>query len=183
MNDLAPTTSTTLTLAVADAMAVFYESLMNISREKFAVNHPGGLLGKSLSLKVERLMLSLKECPVANKEMTFQEGLMLMTQKPVGAIAICEGDKLLGILVEGDIRRALSKDKDILSKKLTEYMNAAPTTISSQSLAFEALKVMENREQPFSILPVVKDEKFLGFIRLHDLFRAGFVQSQGPKTN
>ena len=114
LNDLAPTTSTTVTLALGDAMAVLYENVLGVSREKFAINHPAGLLGKSLSLTVDRLMLKASDCPVVGESATLQEAILAMTEKPVGMCAVLDSNKLVGILVEGDIRRAFAKSPEAI---------------------------------------------------------------------
>jgi arabinose-5-phosphate isomerase len=178
INDLAPTTSTTVALALGDAMAVLYENVLGVSKEKFAVNHPAGLLGKTLSLKVERLMIPASECPQVDEKATLQDAIMAMTQKPVGMCAIVNGGLMKGILVEGDIRRAFAKRADAIQMPINEFMNTKPTTLLPTILAFEALKVMEDTDRPLSVIPIVEDGNFLGVLRLHDLFRAGFHSSK-----
>ena len=178
INDLAPTTSTTLALALGDAMAVLYENALGVSKEKFAVNHPAGLLGKSLSLTVDRLMVGREDCPVVSLGSTLQEAIIIMTQKPVGMCAVTNGQKLVGILVEGDIRRAFAKRPDAISTKVDELMTKDPIALTLKTLAFEALKKMETPERQISVVPVLSDEgNFLGVLRLHDLFKAGFNSS------
>ena len=178
INDLAPTTSTTVALALGDAMAVLYENVLGVSKEKFAVNHPAGLLGKTLSLKVERLMIPASECPQVDEKATLQDAIMAMTQKPVGMCAIVNGGLMKGILVEGDIRRAFAKRADAIQMPISEFMNAKPTTLLPTILAFEALKVMEDTDRPLSVIPIVENGNFLGVLRLHDLFKAGFHSSK-----
>ncbi len=177
LNDLAPTTSTTVALAVGDAMAVLYENVMGVSREKFAINHPAGLLGKSLSLTVDRLMIKASDCPAVNESATLQEAILAMTQKPVGMCAIVEGNFLKGILVEGDIRRAFAKSVEAIKTPVKNIMTSKPTTLSSSTLAFDALKTMENPSRLLNVAPVVDDGEFRGVLRLHDLFKAGFNSS------
>ena len=178
INDLAPTTSTTVALALGDAMAVLYENVLGVSKEKFAVNHPAGLLGKTLSLKVERLMIPASECPQVDEKATLQDAIMAMTQKPVGMCAIVNGGLMKGILVEGDIRRAFAKRADAIQMPINEFMNTKPTTLLPTILAFEALKVMEDTDRPLSVIPIVENGNFLGVLRLHDLFKAGFHSSK-----
>ncbi len=177
INDLAPTTSTTLALAIGDAMAVLYENVLGVSKEKFAVNHPAGLLGKSLSLTVDRLMIPAHDCPVVGQSATLQEAILAMTKKPVGMCAIIDEGRLSGILVEGDIRRAFAKSPDAIKVPVREIMTATPTTLRTTTLAFDALKAMENTDRPLSVAPVVDDGAFRGVLRLHDLFKAGFNSS------
>ncbi len=177
INDLAPTTSTTVALALGDAMAVLYENVMGVSKEKFAVNHPAGLLGKSLSLTVDRLMMSAADCPAVGESATLQDAILAMTQKPVGMCAVISGKNLLGILVEGDIRRAFAKSADAIKTPVKDIMTAKPTTLGSSTLAFEALKIMENPLRLLNVAPVVDEGVFKGVLRLHDLFKAGFNSS------
>jgi arabinose-5-phosphate isomerase len=181
INDLAPTTSTTVALALGDSMAVLYENVLGVSKEKFAVNHPAGLLGKTLSLKVERLMIPASECPQVEEKATLQDAIMAMTQKPVGMCAIVGGGLMKGIIVEGDIRRAFAKRVDAIQRPISEFMNSNPTTLLPTILAFEALKLMEDTERPLNVLPIVENGKFEGVLRLHDLFKAGFHSSRATK--
>ncbi len=178
LNDLAPTTSTTLALALGDAMAVLYENVLGVSKEKFAVNHPAGLLGKSLSLTVDRLLTKREDCPSISEDATLQDAILVMTQKPVGMCAVLKGEELTGILVEGDIRRAFAKSRDAIQMKVSELMTRKPISVKPDLLAFEALKIMENPDRLISVVPVV-DAKghFCGVLRLHDLFKAGFNSS------
>jgi arabinose-5-phosphate isomerase len=177
INDLAPTTSTTVALALGDAMAVLYENVLGVSKEKFAVNHPAGLLGKSLSLTVDKLMIPAADCPCVSVDSTLQDAILVMTQKPVGMCAILEGSLLKGILVEGDIRRAFAKSADAIHTPMKDLMTIKPVSLSPTILAFEALKIMENPQRQINVVPVVADEKFMGVLRLHDLFKAGFNSS------
>lgn len=177
INDLAPTTSTTVALAMGDAMAVLYENVMGVSKEKFAVNHPAGLLGKSLSLTVDRLMIKASDCPSVPETATLQDAILVMTQKPVGMCAVVSGSKMIGILVEGDIRRAFAKSAEAIKTPVKEIMTAKPTTLTSNTLAFDALKTMENPARLLNVAPVVDDGEFKGVLRLHDLFKAGFNSS------
>lgn len=178
INDLAPTTSTTVALALGDAMAVLYENVMGVSKEKFAVNHPAGLLGKSLSLTVDRLMIMAKDCPVVEMSATLQDAIIMMTQKPVGMCAINDGKNFRGILVEGDIRRAFAKSPDAIRTCVKDLMTVDPVSLVPSTLAFEALKLMENPKKQISVVPVLDEAGiFLGVLRLHDLFKAGFNSS------
>lgn len=175
LNDLAPTTSTTLALALGDAMAVLFEAVKGISKEQFAINHPAGLLGKSLSLTVEKLMLASSECAKASASIKMQEALLEMTRHPVGILAIENQGILEGILAEGDIRRALMQDPQAMEKPVALFMNTKFSSVGPKVLAYEALKLMENRERPIAVVPVVENGALVGVLRLHDLFRAGFV--------
>ncbi len=179
INDQAPTTSSTLAMAMGDAMAVVYEMHIGLSKEKFAQNHPGGILGKSLRLKVKNLMWPLADCPTVSTGTLLKEVIFQMTKRPAGGLAVInfEGE-MLGIIVEGDIRRAFSSGKDGMNSKVEEIMNANPISIDQENLAYEALELMEGGERAVSILPVLNGKMFVGFLRLHDLLREGFVRKK-----
>ena len=172
INNQAPTTSSTVALAVGDAMAVLWESLVGLSREGFAINHPSGFLGKSLRLKVCHLMLPAEKCAVLSPAGTLQEAIIKMTEFPIGLCALCEGEMLKGILTEGDIRRALVKDLG-LEVPLAQVASHKPILIGPNDLALEALRLMELRERPLNVLPVVQEGRFLGALRLHELLSEG----------
>ena len=176
INNQAPTTSSTLALAMGDAMAVFYESLTGLSREQFAENHPGGLLGKMMLLKVKDLLIPKDDCPSANGEESLYEVLLKMTSHPVGLCPIVENQKLIGIVMEGDIRRALAKDRESLNVKVSTLMTTNPISIGADQLAYNALSLMEKNEKQKQIyvLPVTDHDEFLGVIRMHDLIKEGF---------
>jgi arabinose-5-phosphate isomerase len=173
-NNQAPTTSSTLALAVGDAMAVIYEYLVGLSKEGFAFNHPGGLLGKSLRVKVSDIMVDASRCPILLPSSSVREAVLEMTKLPVGGCAIVEKGKFLGILVDGDIRRFLTQKIPDLDLSICEVMNKNPVSITPEVLAIDALYTMENRQSQIGILPVLDEKRgFLGFIRLHDILREG----------
>jgi len=175
LNNQAPTTSSTLALAMGDALAVLWEKLVGLSKENFAVNHPGGLLGKSLIVKVKDLMCTSESCPQVDETAKLQEVILEMTKFPVGGCAVISKDnKFKGILVEGDIRRTFTKNNKGLETTVSNILNAKPVSIKPDDLALDALKLMEDRERQIDILPVLDGDTFLGFIRLHDLLREGF---------
>lgn len=174
INNQAPTTSSTLALAMGDAMAVLFETYIGLSKEGFAINHPGGILGKSLRMKVSDLLLSADNCPVLSSTGTLQDVILLMTKFPVGGCAIVDNGEFKGILVEGDIRRTFTRDNQGLQTKVEAIMNTNPVTVTSDQLASEALVLMESKTRSLQLLPVIEGKKFLGFIRLHDLLKEGF---------
>jgi arabinose-5-phosphate isomerase len=179
LNNQAPTTSTTLALAMGDAMAVLFEHITGLTKEGFAVNHPGGILGKSLRLKVADLMVPVDQCPTGLLSTSLKEIVLNMTQRPLGAAGILDdkGD-LKGIVVEGDIRRFLTSDDINLDISVQTIMTRDPITIEADDMAYQALELMEKRERPISHLPVIRDGKFIGLIRLHDLLKEGFHSDQ-----
>lgn len=176
LNNQAPTTSSTLALAMGDALAVLYEKMIGLSKEGFAFNHPGGILGKSLRMKVEDLMVSINDCPRCLDETSLQDVILSMTENPVGACAILgTNNTLKGIVVDGDIRRAFAYGKDILKASVKSFMTSSPVSILEGELANRALDLMENRKSQITILPVLNEkDEFIGFLRLHDLLNAGF---------
>ncbi|MFG1501030.1 KpsF/GutQ family sugar-phosphate isomerase [Halobacteriovorax sp. XZX-3] len=172
INDLAPTTSSTVALAMGDAIAVAYEKFVGLSREGFAINHPGGKLGKSLTMKVKDLMWVAKECPILKPSNLLKDAVLEMTNKPLGALAVIENNSFSGILVEGDIRRSIAKNANALETALSEIMTKEPKKVSSDDLAIDALTSMEQNK--IYVLPVIDGNEFKGFIRMHDLLKEGF---------
>jgi arabinose-5-phosphate isomerase len=122
-------------------------------------------------------MIPAAECPVVSENSTLQEAILAMTKMPVGMCAILDGEKLSGILVEGDIRRAFAKSPEAIRTFVRDIMTKSPVTIGSTLLAFEALKIMEATSRPLNVAPVIDEGKFKGVLRLHDLFKAGFNSS------
>ncbi len=177
VNNQAPTTSSTVALGMGDAMAVLFETVSGIDCEGFALNHPGGFLGKSLRLKVCDLMWGRDQSPVLTFEQTLKEAMLEMTKFPVGGCALLNEQKqFMGILVEGDIRRYFAAGKTNFEEPIRNLVNTNPAVITSQDKAYLALELMEKRESPISILPVVDNGDFRGFIRLHDLLKEGFTR-------
>jgi len=176
LNNQAPTTSSTLAMAMGDAMAVLWESYIGLSKENFAINHPGGILGKSLRIKVKDLVINIDQCPILKPTSTLQDVILAMTKFPVGGAAVLnEKKELLGILVEGVIRRTLAKsDHNGLNTLVELIMNKEPVSIQAEELANVALELMENGKRQIQVLPVLDGKVFVGFLRLHDLLKEGF---------
>jgi len=181
-NNQAPTTSSTLALAMGDAMAVIFEHLVDLSKEGFAYNHPGGLLGKSLRIKVSDIMVPRSKCPVLSPKNSLRDAILEMTNLPLGGLALLNEDKTFaGILVDGDIRRFFTKTNPDLNTTLTEIMNSDPIFSTPDELAIDALYEMENRKNQIGILPVLGTNKeFLGFIRIHDILQQGISINKDP---
>jgi arabinose-5-phosphate isomerase len=171
-HNLAPTTSTTLALAIGDAFAVSLMQARSFTTEDFAKNHPGGSLGKRLQLTVKDLMHAYpKHCPVVISAAGMDEVLDLSTQKKLGGVLVAEKNKLLGIITDGDIRRSLKHREKFFSLTAKEVMTQNPVTVSENMLAYDALRIMEERESQISVLPVVNEKQELaGLLRIHDLF-------------
>ena len=174
-NNQAPTTSSTLALAMGDAMAVIFEYLVGLSREGFAYNHPGGLLGKSLRMRVSDIMISSADCPVLSPDQSLKDAILEMTNLPLGGLALLNDDgSFAGILVDGDIRRFFTGENPNLNTSIKDVMNDNPVFSSPDKLAIDALYEMENRKSQIGILPVLGTKReFLGFIRIHDILQQG----------
>lgn len=175
---LAPTSSTTATLAYGDALALALLSKRKFTASQFAVFHPGGSLGRKLLLTVEDIMHSGTENPLVKANISVQDALFVITDKGLGAVSVVDDDnKMLGVLTDGDIRRGLSKGVDFLKRPVTELMTASPKTITKEKLAAQALHIMEsNRPKPITVLPVVDAENHvIGLLHMTDLVRQGVV--------
>lgn len=176
---LAPTSSTTATLAMGDALAVALLCAKDFTPEEFALFHPGGALGRKLLLTVENVMHSGEDNPVVTPDKTVKEALFVITAKGLGATSVIDYDgKLLGILTDGDIRRGLEKQgHQYLDEKIGTLMTKTPRTITPDKLAAQALSIMEkNKPRPITVLPVVdKANNAIGIIHLTDLLRQGVV--------
>ncbi len=177
LNNQAPTTSTTAALAMGDAMAVLFEACVGLSKEGFAVNHPGGWLGKQLRMKVKDIMRPLHDCPTVDTGAVLKDVILAMTKQPVGGCAILDKKQLRGIIVEGDIRRTFAKDIGGVDSKVENIMTASPLVVHVDALAMQALEIMETKGKSIGVLPVVNEEgEFLGMVTLHDLVREGFTK-------
>ena len=169
----APMSSTTATLVTGDALAVCLMKLKNFSESDFAKYHPGGSLGKRLLLHVSDLMHIGEELPVVRKDEKIENVLMTLTKKKLGAVCISDtgfgNGKLLGIITEGDIRRALEHKEKFFDYKASDIMISTPVTIDRDAMALDALHLMENRKSQISVLPVVENGNIIGLIRVHDL--------------
>lgn len=177
--NLAPTASTTAALAIGDALAVSLMHLKGITPESFAYNHPAGRLGKRLTLRVADLMHSGSNNPVASPHDSWFTVLEVITQKGLGAVSIIDDSgKLLGLITDGDVRRALQKFPPDCWQDLTsqQIMTPSPITTTSQKLAYDAMQAMEQRASQISVLPVVDEQQTcIGLLRLHDVIRSGLA--------
>ena len=168
--NLAPTSSTTTTLVMGDAIAAALVTLRNFKPENFGVYHPGGSLGRRLLTRVKDIMQSIGKLAIAESTTPIDEILLSMTEKQLGAVCIVEGDlNLLGIITEGDIRRALIKKETFFKLSAQDIMTQKPIVISPEDMAVDALAIMEERSSQISILPVTNREKLIGLVRIHDL--------------
>jgi arabinose-5-phosphate isomerase len=172
---LAPTASTTATLAMGDAISIALLEVRGFKEEDFACFHPGGSLGKRLLLRVEDLMHMGDAVPVVAHTTLMRDALFVITDKKLGMTTVVDDDgKLIGIITDGDLRRYLEKSADLFDRKAGDLSSANPKIISRDALAAEAVATMEK----FSITALVSvdsDGKPIGIIHLHDLLKAGVV--------
>jgi len=176
--NLAPTASTTATLAMGDALAIALLEKRNFTVENFALFHPGGNLGKRLLLKVEELMVSGKDVPIVRTSTPMKETIIEMTSKRLGATCVVDDNgKLVGIITDGDLRRLLQRTENVFGLTAGEVMTRNPKTIKKDALAVVALQEMEHYN--ITQLVVIDDERFpIGMIHIHDLVKAGLSSSE-----
>jgi arabinose-5-phosphate isomerase len=171
-HDLAPTTSTTVTLALGDALAVALLQTKGFTRDDFARLHPGGALGRKLTLRVADVMLA-SDYPSLRENASMRECVVLLAEKR-GTVPIVDADRhVIGVVTAGDLTRMMERSDTFLNSTVAECMNRSPKTIESDELAAAAVFIMEK----FGImaLPVVNAGKLVGIVHLHDLLRAGAV--------
>lgn len=174
---LAPTASTTVTLAMGDALAVALLVQRGFKEEDFALFHPGGALGKKLLLSVSDMMHSGASVPIVKADMLMREAVFEITSKGLGCTGIIDAEgSLLGVITDGDLRRALEKGTDFLDQPASELMIRNPKRILSSELAAKGLQKME--QYSITSLFVFEDEnsnKPVGILHLHDLLKAGIA--------
>jgi arabinose-5-phosphate isomerase len=173
--NLAPTTSTTVAMAVGDALAVALMKRRGFKPEQFARNHPGGKLGRRLTLRVRDVMRAGADNPVVRLGASTEQLLSTITRLQAGAASVADTrGRFLGLVTDFDIRRALSSGADFRRLTVAQIMNAKPTTIRPDALAAEAVDIMEDRRNPFNVLPVVDTKgRSVGLLQIHDLRARG----------
>jgi arabinose-5-phosphate isomerase len=168
--DLAPTTSTTAQLIFGDCLAIGLMEKKRFSMDGFAANHPGGLLGRKITLKVADLMLKGDAVPMCKKEDLLIDVLHILSAKRCGCLLVVdEAQKLSGIFTDGDLRRAIEmKGSEALKSTVAELMTRAPKTITPELLAQEALRKMEETQR-VTVLPVLERDVVVGLLHMHDI--------------
>lgn len=169
--NLAPTTSTTATLVMGDAIAAVLIKLRNFKPENFAVYHPGGSLGRRLLMKVEDVMHKGEDLAICDSNATVDEVLLRMTNKRLGAVCVVDDGQMSGIITEGDIRRALKDKNKFFDLHAEDLMTKKFTYISGDKMAIDALDLMENRANEISVIPVIEENALVGLVRVHDLLK------------
>jgi arabinose-5-phosphate isomerase len=175
--NLVPTCSTTVALAVGDALAVMLLQVKGLTPEAFAVNHPSGRLGRRLTLRVADLMHGGDGPLAVDLNASWLEVVGTMSDGGLGAVAVVDGDDhLLGLVTDGDLRRAVQRTlpEDLAVMTAAAIMTVQPITAGPDVLAYDALQLMEDRPSQISVLPVIDDEgRCIGVVRIHDIVRAG----------
>jgi arabinose-5-phosphate isomerase len=171
--NLAPTTSTAAQLIFGDCLAVALMQAKNFSMSDFAANHPAGLLGRKITLKVADLMLKGSEVPLCKPTDTLMEVLHELSQKRCGCLLVADHHQLMGIFTDGDLRRSIeTKGQAALQMPLSQLMTRNPKSITPDQLAIEAVQQMEeNPNRPITVLPVLDDGRVVGLIRMHDILQ------------
>lgn len=172
--NLAPTASTTVTMALGDALAVALLEARGFTEDDFAFFHPVGALGRRL-LTVSEIMHVGSEIPMVDQNTTMREALFEITSKQLGFTTVQDSDgRLIGIITDGDLRRSLEKGSDTLSMKAGEIMTGSPKVINADALAAKALQLMESSKIT-SLVIVDGEERVTGVIHMHDILRAGIA--------
>ena len=170
-NNLAPTSSTTAQLVMGDAIAMSLLACKDFTEEDFARFHPGGILGKRLNIKVQDLISDYT--PKVNPNASINEVIIEISQNRLGVTAVLNDKKLAGIITDGDLRRMLENEKDISSLCAKDIMSCDPKITKPEDLAYNALKEMEQNN--ITQLIVIKSEKYLGVIHIHDIIKEGII--------
>jgi arabinose-5-phosphate isomerase len=173
---LVPTASAAVALAIGDALALTVMEVKGVTRDAFAANHPSGRLGRRLTLRVCDVMHAGARQPTIEAAAPLLDVLGAITDGGLGAVNIVdESGRLLGIVTDGDVRRALQRcgPTQLAGLRAEDIMTREPITVGPNAMAFEALKLMEDRPSQIAVLPVVEDGQCIGLVRLHDLVQIG----------
>jgi arabinose-5-phosphate isomerase len=175
--NLAPTTSVVVAMALGDALAMTLQKKRGFREEDYALNHPGGRLGRRLTLRVKDVMRSGSEVPIVRAETSLMEVLYEISEKSLGATCVADaGNRLIGLITDHDVRKAFQQyGPRTLERAAQEIMTQHPAVLLfPDQLAYEALRMMEDRPRPLSVAPVIDEERrCLGMARVHDFVRAG----------
>ena len=173
--NLAPTASTTATLAMGDALAVALLECRGFTAEDFALSHPSGSLGKKLLLRVADVMHTGEGVPFVGPDVKVTDGLLEMSKKGLGITAIVAKDrKILGVFTDGDLRRALDKEINVHNTRMSDVMHKGGITVGPDMMAAEAVHVLDEKKIT-ALLVADEDERLVGALNIHDLFRAGVM--------
>ena len=172
-HDLAPTSSTTAQLVLGDALAICLLEYRGFSKEDFARFHPGGILGKKLSMKVDNIINN--KIPLVFENDELKDIIIEISENRLGATVVCNDKKdIVGMITDGDLRRCFENNNEFSNLKAKEIMTQSPKEIDSQSLAYDAFKIMKSHN--ITQLIVVENDSYKGIIHLHDIIKEGIVQ-------
>ena len=172
-HDLAPTSSTTAQLVLGDALAICLLEYRGFSKEDFARFHPGGILGKKLSMKVDNIINN--KIPLVFENDELKDIIIEISENRLGATVVCNDKKdIVGMITDGDLRRCFENNNEFLNLKAKEIMTQSPKKIDSQSLVYDAFKIMKSHN--ITQLIVVENDSYKGIIHLHDIIKEGIVQ-------
>ena len=171
-HNLAPTSSTTAQLVMGDAIAVSILACKNFSKKDFARFHPGGTLGRRLHLKLSDILLDNND-PKVDKSTSINEVIIKISEKRLGATAVIEDNKLLGIITDGDLRRMLEKETSFSHFKAEHIMNVNPKTVSIKSMVVDALQIMEDNN--ISQIIVMHNDTYVGILHIHEILKLGIL--------
>jgi arabinose-5-phosphate isomerase len=172
--NLAPTASTTATLAIGDALAVALLEARGFTPQDFARSHPGGALGRKLLLHVADVMRTGDDLPVIEPSKPLADGLIVMSKKGLGMCVVVEAGRMLGVFTDGDLRRVLDRESNVHKTTMREVMTSPGKAVKATELAAEAAHLMEKHR--ITALPVVDENgALIGALNVHDLLRAGVL--------
>lgn len=177
LGNLVPTTTTTVSLVLGDALAVAVAKMRGFTSNEFAVFHPNGLLGKKLTMRVSDLMKKGDENAVVKEGMTVQSAVFEMCKKPIGCVNVVdEQGRFTGIFTDGDLRRLISRDgEQALKHQIEEVMTKDPLSIDPDLLVVDAVEKMRKMDRKVSTLAVVEDGQILGTLCVADIAKAGLI--------
>lgn len=174
--NLAPTASTAVAASLGDALALAVRQARNLTPEHFAQLHPAGQLGRNLRVTVRQVMHAADRVAWAGIDSSMRSVIIAMNRCPLGAACVrSAGGELLGLITDGDLRRALENIEDIRDVKARDLMTLRPVTVSPDATLREALQLMEDRPSQISVLPVVEEDRCVGLVRLHDLYQTNLL--------
>ena len=170
--NLAPTTSTTLSLVLGDAIAIALLEARGFSEKDFSLSHPVGALGRKLTLTVAELMYTLDQIPKVLAHQTIRDGILEMNLKGLGmTLVVSQNNALLGIFTDGDLRRAIDSEYHLKSTQIEKVMSKKPKIISSDTLASDALRIMH--QSKITSLVISENDQIFGVVHLHDILKTG----------
>ena len=172
--DLAPTSSTTIALVFGDALAVSLLEHRGFTKDDFAKSHPAGQIGKKLTTLVKDIAIMGKKTPVVSQDATLKDALIEITEKKLGITLVSDGIKIIGIFTDGDLRRCLNQEKDLLQTLIGNVMTTNFKSIAYDSLAIDAAEIME-KHKIFTLVVTQTKENVSGIITMHQLLESGVI--------